>query len=159
MLPRLTAYYFDNDNPSSRFFLQLKEQPSIHPQSLLIEDPTVSLLRRKTIASHLHVGNNSRGIFTRFHPLLLRPHVAPPGSIPVAIKATLYYNAVWQYILIFNSAVDRSSYAIHHTVGYIILSEQKRRMHVYIFYVYLTCVNIIDTRINSKNDDTISKEH
>jgi hypothetical protein len=73
------------------------------------------------------------GYLPAFTPLLLHPLVAPPGSIPVAIKATLYYNAVWQYILIFNSVVDRSSYAIHHTVGCIGVSEQKRRITSYIF--------------------------
>jgi hypothetical protein len=72
------------------------------------------------------------GYLPAFTPLLLHPHVAPPGSIPVAIKATLYYNAVWQYILIFNSAVDRSSYAIHRTVRCIGASEQKRRITSYI---------------------------
>lgn len=101
-------------------------------------------------------GITAEGYLLAFTPLLLHPHVAPPGSIPVAIKATLYYNAVWQYILIFNSAVDRSSYAIHHTVGYITLSEQKRRMPVYIFYVYLGCIDRINTRMTSKSEDTIS---
>lgn len=136
MLPGLTAY-----QALHLFFVAGRvtlQYSSLHPASLLIEDPTVSLLRRKTIPSHLHVGNNGRGIFTRFHPLLLRPLVAPPGSIPVAIKATLYYNAVWQYILIFNSAVDRSSYAIHHAVGCITGPEQKRCMSIYIFM--FTCV-------------------
>lgn len=74
------------------------------------------------------------GYLPAFYPLLLHPLVAPPGSIPVAIKATLYYNAVWQYILIFNSAVDRSSYAIHHTVGCIGESEQQRHI-TNIFYI------------------------
>jgi hypothetical protein len=49
----------------------------------------------------------------------------------VAIKATLYYNAVWQYILIFNSAVDRSSYAIRHIAGCITAPGQKRCMSIY----------------------------
>jgi hypothetical protein len=73
------------------------------------------------------------GYLPAFTPLLLHPLVAPPGSIPVAIKATLYYNAVWQYILIFNSAVDRSSYAIHHAVGRVGVSGQKRRITNYTF--------------------------
>lgn len=77
-------------------------------------------------------GITAKGYLLAFTPLLLHPPRSSTWLHPVAIKAILYYNAVWQYILIFNSAVDRSSYAIHHTAGYITLSEQKRLMSVYI---------------------------